>query len=816
MGKPAFKRVEELFHQAVTLGLSERTAFLEAACAGEPQLRAAVEDLLKHDQGEGQPDTFLISPVTDEAERLRSDQPTQLDLGQGRGISPESNLPSIPGYELLQELGRGGMGIVYLARQTNLNRIVALKMLLPGSATDPALLARFRVEAESLARLNHPNIVPIYDFGECEGRPYFTMEYVAGPSLAQLLNGHAQDVAGTARLLEVVARALHAVHECGLIHRDLKPGNILLQHLATAEHGSTRIKEPRSEAPTPSPFSSFIRADPCSAVANSFLPKITDFGLAKDPTAGPNLTQTGLAMGTPSYMAPEQAQGKAGEVGPAADIYALGSILYEMLTGRPPFVADTAAEALTQLVHEEPLSPSRLRSGLPKDIVTICLKCLEKSPRRRYASAWDLAEDLRRFQAGEPIRARPVGKLERAYRWSRRQPLTAALLGLCSLLALAFVISLVVFDFQLDAARAKAEGKAEDERLQIVQLNLRVVQLHTNCGLAELEAGDTFAAVLRFTEALRLDGDEAHQRNHRTRIAAALRYSPKLIQVQTLTQGIVCADIDVEKGRIATVNDEGLLQIWDLAGAKPLAGPHRLRAGVKQVLFSTDAERIITVGSDGSRETWRVQSGELLATPSQPTAPLTQEQRSPDGRLVLRWDAGRVRVWDTATGQPLSPHLGAGDPIKAAAFCAAGKQVVTVSKNGTVRVWEVPPGPRFGTAPPSEGTRHARSPDGSRVVTVADERTACVCDAATGELLAAPLKHSQAIKKVSFAADGNLVCLELEGGVVCTWDLTPDDRPVDALVALAQVHAGRYINEKQAYKVLESGRLRQAWEALHK
>jgi eukaryotic-like serine/threonine-protein kinase len=296
----------------------------------------------------------------------------------------EPPLPRVPGYEVEAVLGRGGMGVVYKARHPRLNRTVALKMLLAGPYAGPGELERFLREAEMVAGLRHANIVQVHEAGDVDGRPYFTMEFVEGGSLAQKLAGTPQPARQAAALVAAVAEAVHAAHQRGIVHRDLKPGNILLTADGT--------------------------------------PKLTDFGLARRLEGAAGLTQSGAPLGTPSYMAPEQAEGRSREVGPAADTYALGAILYELLTGRPPFRAETAAETVRQVVSQDPVPPSRLNAAVPRDPETICLKCLEKDPRRRYASAAALAEDLHRFQRDEPIAARLVGPAGRVLRWTRRHP----------------------------------------------------------------------------------------------------------------------------------------------------------------------------------------------------------------------------------------------------------------------------------------------------------------------------------------------------------------------------------------------------------
>jgi serine/threonine-protein kinase len=294
---------------------------------------------------------------------------------------------SLPGYEVLEVLGRGGMAVVYKARQQSLRRVVALKVVLGGAHATADEVARFQVEAEAVAELHHPHIVQIYEVGRHDGCPYCCLEFIDGGNLADKLQTGPLPFEQAARLAETLARAMHAAHEHGIVHRDLKPGNVLL----TADG----------------------------------VPKITDFGVAKRMDSELARTKTGAVLGTPGYMAPEQAAGRR-DVGPAADVYGLGALLYEMLTGRPPFQDETPLDTVLRVLSDEPVPPRRLRAKLPRDLQTICLKCLEKDPRRRYPSALALAEDLHNFLAGEPIAARPPGPLGRLDRWARRRPALAA------------------------------------------------------------------------------------------------------------------------------------------------------------------------------------------------------------------------------------------------------------------------------------------------------------------------------------------------------------------------------------------------------
>jgi serine/threonine protein kinase/WD40 repeat protein len=795
MPGPAFKRVEELFHQTLALDPAERIEFLDAACAGDADLRAAVEELLRHDE-EKPTDVFLTSPIAREAERLRPDSVTLLDVGQG-GPAAALSLPHIPGYEVLEEIGRGGMGVVYQARQTNLNRIVALKML-PDGVSAPHLFARFRAEAEALARLHHPNIVPIYDIGEWQGRPYFTMEYVAGPSLAEALAGRPQNCAASAGLVEVVARAMHAVHQSGLIHRDLKPANILLQkERSQSRKAAKEDQEEKEEQISGSSLrSSFAALRLCER--SSFVPKITDFGLAKDPATSARLTQSGIAVGTPSYMAPEQAQNK-GTVGPATDIYALGAILYEMLTGRPPFDADTPAETIAQLLQEEPLSPARLRPRLPRDLVTICLKCLEKSPRRRYATAWDLAEDLRHFQAGEPIRARPVSIVERAYRWARRRPLVAALLALCASLTVAFLITVLVYDALLREALRQTAALAEEERRQIVQLD-------DDSGVLALEEEDTFTAAFYFTEALRLDKGSP-DRNHRTRIATTLRQTPELLSPPTLETPILPeplagAALSPDGRFLAVIGNSGTMRVADLRTKAIRALAVEGGEAVRRLTFHAEGRLLLAQQANGVIRSWDLSQQDPATPQGFAACEAGVSAVSENGRWLFTLDATRRgEVRDVATGKSTAPPLQRGQDVKRCAVSSDGRRLALVGPDNVLTVWDVAAGRALGNAIPLP--HHANeivfSPDAEHVLTTGVGPNAQVWQVPTGELQAAWSRLDSAVAHARFSPDGRLVLLGNGAGKVQVWDaftaqaVTPPLRNAGPLVLAAFHDEGKQV-----------------------
>ncbi len=406
---------------------------------GDAQIRGLLGGTLPDEELlEADAHLWQCSDCRDALRRQTEPAPDLPPLGAPRsqGADHQIALPTVPGYEILGELGRGGMAVVYQARQLQPNRIVALKMIRAIEHAGPTERLRFQIETEAVARLQHPHIVQLYEVGEVRGQPFFSLEFCDGGTLAQQWKNQRPSPREAASLIETLARAMHYAHLRGVIHRDLKPGNVLLA-------GPERVA------------------------------KIADFGLAKRIDAeARDVSLSGAIMGTASYMAPEQAAGKVHDTGPAADVYGLGALLYECLTKQPPFFAETALETMQQVLEREPLPPSHRGVRVPRDLETICLKCLNKAPARRYASAEDLANDLRLFQAGEPIRARAVGRAERAWKWARRRPALTALLGVVLLAMVGLsALSVVALDREQKARReADKARKARDFLVRIFRI----------------------------------------------------------------------------------------------------------------------------------------------------------------------------------------------------------------------------------------------------------------------------------------------------------------------------------------------------------
>jgi WD40 repeat protein/tetratricopeptide (TPR) repeat protein len=692
--------------------------------------------------------------------------------------------PCIEGYEILEELGRGGMGVVYKARQTGLNRVVALKMIRDGVLAGPEAVARFRVEAEAVARLEHPHIVHIYEVGEEGRRPFYSFEYLAGGSLKERLSGGPVAPAQAVELLEPIARAVHEAHCRGIVHRDLKPANILL-----AADGA---------------------------------PKVSDFGLAKRLEVSTGLTPTDAVLGTPGYMAPEQAGGHSRETGPAADIYALGAILYEFLTGRPPFTAASWSDYLWLVHTQEPVAPKRLQPKIPRDLETICLHCLHKAPARRYATARDLAEDLRRYQKGEPIQARRVGVAEKVWKWGCNHPaITLLLVSLAISVAAGFGGITKKWQDEIQQ-RQRADAEAADNLRQRIYLT-------TGQGEKRLDEGRLFDALLWFAKALQLDQDSPQRAAvHRLRMANVLRQCPRLTRVWFHEHPVVDVRVSQDGKRLLSVDVAAVARLWEVETGKLLHTVDRfvtgclspdgrrlallrtppkadgffpptntaepeflllevdtarelarftLAARPTMASFGQDGTRLVTAGPEGAAVFDTTRGGEPVVLLKHP-GEVTWAEFDPSGQWVVT--AGKdqtARVWDATAGQPAGPpalHLAA---VTCAAFSPDGRAVVTAGLDRAALVWDWRTGRQ--TAPPlvHEGAviRARFSPDGSRILTTSADRTARVWNAETSQPASPPFVHGATVPGGSFLPDGRRLLTASHDHLVRLWDLAHPD-----------------------------------------
>jgi WD40 repeat protein len=592
-------------------------------------------------------------------------------------------------YELLEEIAHGGMGVVYKARQLSLNRIVAVKMLLFGQFAGKAAFDRFRSEAETAARLQHPNIVAIHGVGETEGQPYFSMDYVAGRSLAEIVRDHPLPVRQAATYLRTIARAVHYAHTQGVLHRDLKPANVLID-------------------------------------ANDE-PRITDFGLARQLAGDSALTLTGQVVGSPNFMPPEQGAGKKAKLGPPADVYGLGAMLYYLITARPPFVAETFEATLAQVLNNEPVPPRQLNPGVPRDLETICLKCLEKDPERRYASAQELAEELDRFLKGEPLRARPIGVVGKTWRWCLRKP---AMAGMAGSLFFAIVLGLggVLTQWRRAEQIAVRESALAEVRLQErYAADMAVVQ-------SRMQEGNISMARQVLTDYLPAPGRadlrgfewflyyRLSQGEHLREITNALfpgtltstkdgsmlalgRFAGAVwlvdpdrstVEYTFGTAALLVCSVDISPDdhllaagseRVSTPpgTEKGIVEIFDLQTLNRLA---QLKAALPKVAFSP-REKLLAVGTGHD-------TGEVLlwhyAEPDREPERLPESGGraifSPDGKLLVTGLRNmQLMIWDMATRQRIA-QAPAGSWLTGMKFSPAGDVFATGNKDGMIRLWD--------------------------------------------------------------------------------------------------------------------------------
>jgi len=554
-------------------------------------------------------------------------------LRPGDAALPPASKGRFGDYELLEEIAHGGMGVVYRARQISLKRIVAVKMLLCGQFAGKKALDRFRAEAETVARLQHPHIVAVHEIGETDGQPYFSMDFVAGRNLADLVRDRPLPARQAAGYVRKIAQAVHYAHTQGVLHRDLKPANVLIDE----------FDEPR----------------------------ITDFGLARQLTGDSELTLTGQILGSPNFMPPEQGAGNRARIGPARDIYGLGALLYYLLTARPPFVAETFEATLSQVLNTEPAAPSQLNPSIPGDLETLCLKCLEKDPARRYPTAAELADELGRWLNGEPIRARSIGAAGKTWRWCRRKPALAAMAAAVVTLLLTVTVVSVTAACRISKARKGEQREAYYSNIALA--NQYIEQGSIDRALETLWKCPEQYRHWEWGHLLYLCHQEAASfQAHATNVGAVI-FSPD--------------------GRWVHSQDAaGVAKVWDWAAEREVFtfGSTSNRAG--WISFDPQGEHLVAAMGTNGVSVWATTDWRELVTLRPQGGEVTTLAYSPDGQLLVTGGAdGTVTVWGAANGQRLRELSTTNQPLRRVAISPDGQRLVAVADR-TAWVWELPSG----------------------------------------------------------------------------------------------------------------------------
>jgi len=704
------------------------------------------------------------------------------DTNGDREPAPGTHVRYFGDYELIEELGRGGMGVVYKARQISLNRPVALKMIRSAALASEDELRRFQNEAEAVATLDHPHIVPILEVGNHDGQRYFSMKLIGGSSLDKKLADYIANPRASARLLKQAAEAVHHAHQRGILHRDLKPANILLD-----EHGE---------------------------------PYVTDFGLAKRVVGDSELTHSGAIVGTPAYMAPEQASGRRGAVTTSSDVYSLGAILYALLTGRAPFKGDSIDETLEQVRSASPAPPSKLNPRAPRDLEVICVKCLEKEPARRYASAEALDDDLGRYLAGEPIAARPIGVLERGWLWCRRNPRLAAAIGTtaAALVAVA-VLSLLYADRQSEIAKQKTRLAEQQTRLANEQADnvrkqaaatQRITRLADDLAKEGANVKGSLEEARRASQELRTEKNWSEQLRYDAEInlafrdyegnniALASRRLSELVpsrpgdgdhrgfewhyllaalhpEVRALNHGGLVSSVvfSPDGRRIASGGWEKTVRIWDAATGRELETLRGHEDIVWAVAFSPDGRRLASASSDKTVRVWDAATGRELAAFHGHQDRVASVAFSPDGRRLASASSDKtVRIWDAETGQEIRTLKGHAWWVISVVFSPDGRRLASASHDKTVRIWDAATGSELLTLGGDEDVVWgvAFSPDGRRLASAGGDKTVRIWDAAAGRELVALRGHQDAVKFVAFSPDGRRLASASSDKTVRIWD----------------------------------------------
>ncbi len=724
------RRLQEVL--VAYLEAAERGAAPEAHAllARHPEFAAELADFLAN---HARMDRLAV-PLRRRAEAAAAEVAARRTVGAEGPAAPGVTVRYFGDYELLEEIARGGMGVVFRARQVSLNRVVALKMILSGQLASPQDVQRFRTEAEAAANLDHPNIVPIYEVGEHDGQHYFSMKLVEGGSLSRRVLDLMTQPCEAARLVAQVARAVHFAHQRGILHRDLKPANILLDEQQR--------------------------------------PHVTDFGLAKRVEGDSSQTRTGAVVGTPSYMPPEQALGRKG-LTTAADVYALGAILYELLTGRPPFKGETPLDTLLQVAEREPVRPRLLGAQADRDLETVCLKCLHKDPQKRYGSAEALAEDLERWRHGEPILARPVGRLERGWRWCRRNPAVASLVLLVFLTLAGGATVAGLFAVQTEQARKATAERAEEAEREKKRAEANEEQANRNLyfnriALAkrEWEAGDVHGA-RRHLEATPLK-----LRHWEYAYLHGLVYNPE----QTFlghTAPVSSAAISADGQRIISGGDDNTVKVWDARSGQDVLTLWGHKGQVHGVAISGDGRRIASASQDRTVVVWDAHTGQEILTFRGHAGEVASVAFSTDGqRIVSGSGDSTVKVWDARNGRELLTLKEHRAGVTSVAFSADDKRIVSGSWDETAMVWDARTGQLIHTLGPAKSGIHCVtfSPDGQRIVAVPNYWTVKVWDARTAVELFELTGHTDGVHSAAISPDGKRIVSGGSDGTVKVWD----------------------------------------------